>query len=238
MVDAGGGNGILKQLKEAGIGIESIPDIFVSHCHIDHILGIIWLIRAYSAKATKNKDIDNLTIYGHDQVIETLQTMMGMLLNKKQSESLKRKLSLRVVNHEDEMVVQGHNLSFFDLMSTKDKQYGCHFKLKSGIRLMYLGGDEPYRDHEYNLAYEADYLLHEAFCLFGDKDIYEPYKKHHATAKDACENASMLKVKNVVMYHTEDDHIEERKSLYTNEGRAYFDGNIFVPDDLDVIKLL
>ena len=45
LVDAGGGNRILKLLKDAGIELEDIHDIFVTHEHIDHVLGVIWLIR-------------------------------------------------------------------------------------------------------------------------------------------------------------------------------------------------
>lgn len=236
LVDAGGGNGILKQLKKAEIDIESIPAIFVSHCHIDHILGVIWLIRLYSAKATKNKGIDGLRIYGHEGVIETLQNMMTMLLNKKQSESLKGKLSLVKVNDGDVIKEMGHELTFFDIKSTKDHQFGCAMDLASGKRFTFLG-DEPYREHEYEYAYEADYLMHEAFCLYEDRAVYEPYKKHHATAKDACENAAMLKVANVLLYHTEDDHMADRKRLYTEEGRQYYQGGIYVPNDLEVIEI-
>lgn len=39
LVDAGGGNGILVQLEKAGIAIERIHDMFVTHAHTDHILG-------------------------------------------------------------------------------------------------------------------------------------------------------------------------------------------------------
>ena len=45
LIDAGGGNRILKHLKDTGIDIADIHDIFVTHEHVDHILGIIWLIR-------------------------------------------------------------------------------------------------------------------------------------------------------------------------------------------------
>lgn len=40
-----------------------------------------------------------------------------------------------------------------------------------------------------------------------------------------------------MLYHTEDKHIVQRKELYTAEGREYYYGNLFVPDDLDVINL-
>ena len=45
LVDAGGGNTILRNIKHAGYSLPEIHDIFISHSHIDHILGAIWLIR-------------------------------------------------------------------------------------------------------------------------------------------------------------------------------------------------
>ena len=33
----------------------------------------------------------------------------------------------------------------------------------------------------------SDWLLHEAFCLYAERDIWKPYEKHHSTVKDACE---------------------------------------------------
>ena len=45
LVDAGGGNGILRQLKAVGCPITNLHHLFVTHAHTDHILGTIWLIR-------------------------------------------------------------------------------------------------------------------------------------------------------------------------------------------------
>ena len=72
------------------------------------------------------------------------------------------------------------------------------------------------RDREY--VKESQWLLHEAFCLYSEADIYKPYEKHHSTVKDACLLAEQLKVKNLVLYHSEDQHIDERKRLYSEEG--------------------
>ncbi len=236
LVDAGGGNGILKQLAASDIQLEAIPEMFVSHCHIDHILGVIWLIRAFGAKAAKNPKMDSFVIYGHEGVIKVLNKLMKMLLNKKQSEILEGRLKLVTVEDGETIETMGMTLQFVDKKSTKDQQFGCKFTLASGKTIMFLG-DEPYREHEYELAKGVDYLLHEAFCLYGDREIYEPYKKHHATVKEACENAATLGVKNILMYHTEDNNIRERKATYSYEGKEYFEGGILVPDDLDVIIL-
>ena len=80
--------------------------------------------------------------------------------------------------------------------------------------------------------------MHEAFCLYRDREIYKPYEKHHTTVKEACEHAEELKVKNLILYHTEDKNIARRKELYTEEGRAYYHcGNLMVPEDLERIVL-
>ena len=36
LVDAGGGNGILRQMEDAGIGFETVHDFFITHAHPDH----------------------------------------------------------------------------------------------------------------------------------------------------------------------------------------------------------
>lgn len=100
-----------------------------------------------------------------------------------------------------------------------------------------LQDDEYYRESEHPYAFRADWLLHEAFCLYRDREIFKPYEKFHATVKEACENGTMLEVKNLILYHTEDKNLDSRKKLYTEEGKAYYSGQLYVPDDLDVIEL-
>ena len=68
-------------------------------------------------------------------------------------------------------------------------------------------------------------------------DIFHPYEKHHSTVKDACQLAEELKVENLLLYHTEDKNIAQRKELYHNEGKEYFNGNILIPDDLESFEL-
>ena len=41
LVDAGGGNGILTQLERADIRLTQIHEVFISHGHTDHLLGLI-----------------------------------------------------------------------------------------------------------------------------------------------------------------------------------------------------
>ena len=97
-------------------------------------------------------------------------------------------------------------------------------------------GDEPYNDCEEKYARGSKWLLHEAFCLYSEADIFDPYEKHHSTVKDACELAEKLEVQNLLLYHTEDKNITHRKELYVAEGKRYYSGNLHVPDDLEKIR--
>lgn len=45
LVDTGGGNRILKQLQLANININNIHNVFISHKHLDHLLGMLWIYR-------------------------------------------------------------------------------------------------------------------------------------------------------------------------------------------------
>ena len=81
MVDAGGGNGIFRQLHRAGIAIEQVHHLFVTHCHTDHIMGVIWMIRKISPMMHKGKVEGTLTIYGHNEVIHALRTMCALAMN-------------------------------------------------------------------------------------------------------------------------------------------------------------
>ena len=69
------------------------------------------------------------------------------------------------------------------------------------------------------------------------KRIFNPYEKHHSTVKDACELAEKLGVKNLLLYHTEDRNLKYRKELYGEEGREYYHGTLWIPDDLEVIEI-
>ena len=116
------------------------------------------------------------------------------------------------------------------------KQFGFRIRLREGGTLCFAG-DEPLQEHNRKYAADADWLLHEAFCLDGQADVFHPYEKQHSTVKDACEKAEQLGVRNLVLYHTEDQTIRQRKTRYMAEGKQYFHGNLYIPEDLEVLEL-
>lgn len=236
MVDGGGGNTVLRQLKEAGIDWKKIKTIFVTHKHIDHIMGIIWMMRMIGQYMSQGEYEGETTIYAHDEVISILRDMSARLLNKKETKFIDDRLHLVSVEDGESTEILHKKVRFFDIQSTKAKQFGFCIELGNGKKLTCCG-DEPYNVCEKMYAQDSTWLLHEAFCLHGQADIFHPYEKHHSTVMDACRLAEELNVQNILLYHTEDKNIRDRKKLYLQEGRNYFHGNIYVPDDLETLEI-
>ena len=111
---------------------------------------------------------------------------------------------------------------------TEEEQYWSH-----GGSL----GDEPYSPLCRKYVEGTDWLLCEAFCLYEGRERFEPYEKNHSTVLDAARLAEELKVKNLILYHTEDKTLESRRERYTVEAASVFHGRVFVPEDLERIEL-
>ena len=235
LVDTGGGNGILHQLNHAGFTLPDIHGVFISHSHIDHVLGAIWIIRISAQLMNKDRFPGDISIYSHDEVIPLLDDLARKLLLPYQYYFVGRRIHLKTVSKNETRKLLGHDTKFFDINSARTKQFG--FIMDYGGGKLAFCGDEPCHESSYDYVRGCDWLMHEAFCLHSEAEIFDPYEKHHSTVKDACQTAQKLGVRNLILYHTEDSDLAHRKERYTAEGRLYYSGNIFVPDDLETITL-
>lgn len=241
LVDAGGGNGILAQLKKVNVQISDIHHLFVTHAHTDHVLGVIWVIRMVA----QCKGYEGLMhVYGNDKVMKVIKTIIDMILAKKQLAKVAERVVFHQLEDGDCFEVGDMKLECFDIQSTKEKQFGFRAELPSSSSdesdkplVLACLGDEPYNEQNRRYIVGADWMMCEAFCLYADRDMFKPYEKCHSTALDAGKLAEELGVKNLVLYHTEEKTLANRKENYTREAAENFKGRIFVPDDLEVIEL-
>ena len=239
LVDAGGGNGILAQLKKVNVQISDIHHLFVTHAHTDHVLGVIWVIRMVA----QCKGYEGLLhVYGNDKVMKVIKTIIDMILAKKQLAKVAERVAFHQLEDGDCFEVGDMKLECFDIQSTKEKQFGFRAELPSSDEsdkplVLACLGDEPYNEQNRRYIVGADWMMCEAFCLYADRDTFKPYEKCHSTALDAGKLAEELGVKNLILYHTEEKTLANRKENYTREAAENFKGRIFVPDDLEVIEL-
>ena len=177
------------------------------------------------------------------QLKKVIKTIIDMILAKKQLAKVAERVVFHQLEDGDCFEVGDMKLECFDIQSTKEKQFGFRAELpsssdESGKPLVLAClGDEPYNEQNRRYIVGADWMMCEAFCLYADRDTFKPYEKCHSTALDAGKLAEELGVKNLILYHTEEKTLANRKENYTREAAENFKGRIFVPDDLEVIEL-
>lgn len=235
LVDAGGGNGIFVQLTKANVPYAAIRHLIVTHAHCDHLLGVVWMVRKMGDLINAGKYEGDLHVWCHESICEAIRLMSEITLQKKHVKLLGDRILLHPITDGTETEMLGCRITFFDILSSKLLQYGFVAE-RVGWKLTCLG-DEPYNPLCEKFVRDSQWLLCEAFCLYGQRDRFKPYEKHHSTVKDAAILAQELQVPNLVLWHTEDQNYERRKELYTAEGREFYTGNLYVPYDLEIISL-
>ena len=141
LVDAGGGNGILAQLKKVNVQISDIHHLFVTHAHTDHVLGVIWVIRMV-AQCKGYEGV--LHVYGNDKVMKVIKTIIDMILAKKQLAKVAERVVFHQLEDGDCLEVGDMKLECFDIQSTKEKQYGFRAELPAS--------DDDFSDDEESSA--------------------------------------------------------------------------------------
>lgn len=234
LVDTGGSIEVIKRLKHFGIELNEIKHIFISHAHNDHILGLIWMIKGLFKYPIDEGN--KLNIYCNDEVYNAIIGVAKLVIHPMVVEHANKMINFHILKDNESIKINGVNYTFFDVKARGIKQYGFECLLDNK-KLVFLG-DVPISSELYNRVENADYVTHEAFCLDSEEHIFKAYQKNHSTVKSACEIMQQLNVKNLILYHTEESHKNNREELYSSEAKQYYAGNIFVPNDLDVIEIL
>lgn len=236
MIDTGGGSGVLTNLEKLDISYNQVHHIFLSHCHTDHVIGAVWMLRMIGQSMNKGVYEGNLHVYCHKDVAEGLLQMCKFMLSPRLLPLFGERIIFHCLTDGMTFDINGRKTTFFDAHGHKEIQYGVKVELLNGKIITYLG-DEPFNPVCEQYAKGVDYLMHEALCLEAEESIYHPHRISHSTVKDAADWAVHLEVPNLILHHTEDKALDTRKERYTAEAKQYYEGKVYMPDDLDIILL-
>ena len=228
LLDCGGGHDVLEKFYSAKIDIKKIKNIFITHYDSDHILGIVPIVRAFS------KDNEKRKIFCSQEVLNAINSLFTFTA-KKHFEIVKKNTEFIIIKDKEECRIGNWKILFFDIKSNKSPQFGCRINFDNKKSLAFPG-DEPIREHYKDLIRDVDVLIHEAFCLENEKEIFQPHEKNHGTVMEAAKLAAEINAKNLILFHMEDKTLKTRKKKYTQEAKKNFNGNVFVPVDLDVYQ--
>ena len=177
LVDAGGGNGILTQLRKVGLPISDIHHLLVTHAHTDHVLGAVWVVRMILQMMKKGKYDGTLHLYGNDKVVDVLQWICQNTIPMSLLKFFDERVVVSVLQDGELFTINDWHLVAFDIHSTKEKQYGFRVDFANQHSLACLG-DEPYNAANKSWVKDVDWLLCEAFCLRTDAEKFQPYEKN------------------------------------------------------------
>ena len=175
-------------------------------------------------------------IYAHRELTEIIRNISEMLLQKKQTDFIGKRLHLIPVEDGEEKKYLDTKLCFLisNLPRQNNSALPCIWIRK---RSLPAAETSPLKSVKNPTPETANGCFMKLSAFIPRQISSKPYEKHHSTVKDACELARRLGVSNLLLYHTEDKNIEKRKELYTAEGVRYFSGNLYVPEDLESFEL-
>lgn len=234
LVDTGGSIEIIKRLELANIDYESIKHIFISHSDSDHILGLFWFFKKMGFKAMSGLINEKINVYCNDKVHEAIKGVAKYIFPDKLANDIFNVVNFVILNDNDTYTINGVNYTFFDARAKKVKLFGFE-AIINNQKIAFLG-DEPIDSSLYDRIRGCDYVMHEAFCLDSEDYIFHATKIHHSTVKNVSKIMESLNVKNLILYHTEETHVN-KKELYTKESQLYFSGKVIVPNDLEAIVI-
>lgn len=145
LVDAGGGNGVLSQLEKTKIALSDLHDMFITHAHTDHILGAVWIVRMVIHRMKDKHYNGTFTIHSHNKVLDVLEWICRMTLSEKDLTYIGKSILFHELKDKDRFDASGIDLQCFDILSTKEKQFGFRALLPDSTVLVCLG-DEPYNE--------------------------------------------------------------------------------------------
>lgn len=231
LVDGGGGNGILSQLSKANIDITKINHIFLSHIHLDHCVGLLWVIRK---RNMNKKNLEPLKIYGNKDVLDEFLSVIKILL-KKEVKNIGTKLILEPIQDGERKNICGIDFEFLDTKAQKNTMYG--FTIHENGKVFAFVGDETIKPEIIKKVEGCDLLMHDAIGLEGEYDNDFLQKTCHSTPKLAGSLATQAKAKALLLFHTTDKNYEQKAKKYKEEASKTFSGKIYIPNDLDVIEI-
>ena len=139
LIDTGSGNQILNHLEMKNIEINRIHDIFISHKHIDHLWGLIPLLRYIMQQYSKHNYSGILNIYCAEEIKEIVDMFIRETFHKAHEDLYKEIVKYHFCENGKKFNIIGYEVEAIDTESIECTQYGFKTTLNSGKTLAFLG---------------------------------------------------------------------------------------------------
>ena len=222
LIDASSGTVLLGQLEAAGIPLQNVRYLFVSHAHFDHVGGLAPLL----VGMTPHQE-SSLTVHAMPGTLEALRELLALTIPGVES-WLGERLAWRELALGEAVSVNGAEIIPFGV----DHTLGCvGFRvILEGSSMVYAADTRPCPEVVEN-ARGTELLIHEAYG--SAKGAEMAHALGHSSASEAGEVARAAGAKRLVLTHFRASHFADLEEL-ADEAAAAFGGPVDAAHDLDV----
>jgi ribonuclease Z len=224
LIDTSSGTVLLGRLEAAGIPLESVRHLFLSHRHFDHVGGFAPLLATLASLPEAS-----LLVHAAPDTLRALRNLLDLTLPGAEG-WLGDRLGWRELVPGKPTEVGGAEVTPFSL----DHGLECvGFRVaQAGAAAVFSVDTRPTREIIEN-ASGADLLVHDAY---GPKDAAEQsHAMGHSTATDAGEAARAAGVRRLVLTHLRSSRFVDPGAL-TAEAETAFGGPVSAAEDLDTVE--
>lgn len=206
------GFGVLVNLRRAGVSLDDIGELYISHTHADHIgdfTGLLWAMQLEGRRRPLRVISSGGAAAALERIAKAQSTPEGFI-----------KFPLSFVRPKDAGVEASRSEHAPENLAYRVTQ--------DGIDVVYTG-DTAYSPAVARLSKGTHVLIHD--CTFLDSQRDEALSSGHSTAGDAARTANEAGVDRLIMIHISPLN-EEKEEEYLEEARRIFSGRVTVARDL------
>jgi ribonuclease Z len=224
LFDASSGTVLLARLEAAGIPLESVRHVFVSHRHFDHVGGLAPLLTGLAALPEAS-----LTIHAAPDTLRALRGYLGLTIP-----GAEEWLGERLDWHE---LVPGRPTELGEIQVTPfSMSHGLEcvgFRVARANSVAVFAVDTRPCPEVVENAGGADLLVHDTYGPHSAAE--QAHAMGHSTATDAGEVASAAGVLRLVLTHLRASRIVDPRALVA-EAESAFGGPVKAVEDLDTVQ--
>ena len=239
IVDAG--PGVVRRAAQAGISMNQLIRVFITHLHSDHTIGLPDLI--FTPAVTGRREA--LEIFGPP----SLRAMVRHLMQA-WSEDMQVRLHGLEPAVRQAYVVEVHEIKPGEVyrdasvrvsafaVSHGSWKYAYGYRFEAGGKVIVVSGDTTFSENLIAAAKGCDILVHEFYSQKGWQARTPEWQRYHAafhtSAPDLGKLAARVQPKKLVLYH--ELPMGQPQEEVLQEIREYFNGDVIYGKDLDVIR--
>ncbi|MDB5677704.1 MBL fold metallo-hydrolase [Sphingomonas bacterium] len=237
------GNGVANQLAKAGVALDGLARIFVTHNHSDHIADVGTLIELAWGSGLKTP----VTVHGPPPIRQIVRSQLAALaydVEARVREEGRIPLDplVRVDERADPGVVarDGGTTVTSALVDHETVKPDFAYRFDTSARSIVISGDTRYSDNLVALAKGADLLIHEAVYgpsipkMAGENApmLADHLRRSHTLAEEAGLVAARAGVKKLVLSHLVPGGPQVTDAMWLAAVRTNFSGEVVIGHDL------